>query len=72
MMSQFDYKSSYRRNLPHIQPPGVTFFVTFHLAGSLPRTVLEQRRMEESQLAIKKARLSKLAKVMFVSCPPNT
>ena len=31
-MSHFDYKPFYRRNLPHIQPSGATFFVTFHLA----------------------------------------
>lgn len=59
-MSNFDYKISYRRNLPHIQPVGATFFVTFHLAGSLPRSVLQQRRMEDSQLAAEKARLLKL------------
>ena len=30
-MSQFDYQESYDRNLPHIQPPGATLFVTFRL-----------------------------------------
>ena len=49
-MSNFDYKSFYRRNLPHIQPPGATFFVTFHLAGSLPRSTLQQRKAEKSRL----------------------
>ncbi len=49
-MSHFDYKPFYRRNLPHIQPPGATFFVTFHLAGSLPRTVLQQWKAEKCQL----------------------
>lgn len=33
-------KTFYRRNLPHIQPPGATLFVTFRLAGSLPRRVV--------------------------------
>ena len=32
-MSQDELKSFYRRNLPHIQTPGATFFVTFQLAG---------------------------------------
>ncbi|MCO5197536.1 MAG: hypothetical protein M9928_12035 [Anaerolineae bacterium] len=32
----------YRRKLPHIQPKGTTLFVTFRLAGSLPRTVIDQ------------------------------
>ena len=49
-MRNFDYKPFYRRNLPHIQPPGATFFVTFHLAGSLPRSLLQQRRAEKSRL----------------------
>ena len=32
----------YKRKLPHIQPKGATLFVTFRLAGSLPRAVTEQ------------------------------
>jgi REP element-mobilizing transposase RayT len=32
-------ESVYRRNLPHIQPPGATFFITFRLAGSIPAAV---------------------------------
>ena len=47
-MNHFDYKPFYRRNLPHLQPPGATFFVTFHLAGSLPRSALRQWRSEKS------------------------
>jgi putative transposase len=42
LMSHFNYKSSYHRNLPHIQPPGATLFVTFRLAGSLPQSIIEQ------------------------------
>ena len=49
-MNHFDYKPFYRRNLPHIQPPGATFFVTFHLAGSLPRSVLQQWKAEKLRL----------------------
>ena len=49
-MPNFDYKPFYRRNLPHIQPPGATLFVTFHLAGSLPRHVLQQWKAEKSRL----------------------
>ena len=49
-MSHFDYKPFYRRNLPHIQPSGATFFVTFHLAGSLPQRILEQWKSEKSHL----------------------
>ena len=49
-MRNFDYKPFYRRNLPHIQPPGATFFITFHLAGSLPRHLLQQWKAEKSRL----------------------
>jgi hypothetical protein len=39
----------YRRNLPHRRQAGVTYFVTFHLADSLPAQKLaaleEQRRL---------------------------
>jgi len=46
-----DYKLSYRRNLPHSQPPGATFFVTARLAGSLPKTVIRQWNKERKWLA---------------------
>lgn len=46
MTNSLSYRPAYRRNLPHIQPPGVTLFVTFRLAGSLPVVVLEQWREE--------------------------
>jgi REP element-mobilizing transposase RayT len=49
-MSQLDYKASYHRNLPHIQPPGATLFVTFRLAGSLPQIVIAQWRKEQRWL----------------------
>ncbi|MEW5986567.1 MAG: hypothetical protein AB1791_08045 [Chloroflexota bacterium] len=38
-MSNLAPESVYHRNLPHIQPPGATFFVTFRLAGSIPAAV---------------------------------
>jgi putative transposase len=37
----------YRRNLPHRRQAGVTYFVTFHLADSLPAqklAALEEQR----------------------------
>jgi putative transposase len=46
---QSDPKIFYRRRLPHFQPPGETFHVTFRLAGSLPRAAiigLQQERDE--------------------------
>jgi len=40
-------KIYYRRSLPHIQPLGATFFVTFRLAGSLPKEVILQLKEEQ-------------------------
>ncbi len=40
-------KTSYRRDLPHIQPIGGTFFVTYRLKDTLPRTVAEQFKQEK-------------------------
>jgi putative transposase len=45
-MSQFDYRSAYRRNLPHIQPPGATFFIRLRLGGSIPQSVIRQWGIE--------------------------
>ena len=49
-MGSFDYKPSYRRNLPHIQPAGATFFLTFRLAGSLPQSIFDQWKQEREWL----------------------
>jgi hypothetical protein len=49
-INQFDYKQSYKRNLPHLQPPQATLFVTFRLDGSVPEPVLEQWRIEKKRL----------------------
>lgn len=45
-MSQHNYKASYKRKLPHFQPPGATLFVTCRLAGSIPQAVREQLEAE--------------------------
>jgi len=49
-MSHLDYRPTYRRNLPHIQPPGATLFITFRLAGSLPEKVITEWRAEREWL----------------------
>ena len=50
----YEYKQYYRRNLPHIHSPGATLFITFRLAGSIPKSVLRfwnaERQLMESQL----------------------
>jgi REP element-mobilizing transposase RayT len=38
-MPRWGYKAGYRRDLPHIQPLGATLFVTYRLAGSIPKHV---------------------------------
>jgi putative transposase len=45
-MSRLSPENFYRRNLPHLQPPGAAFFVTFRLAGSIPKAVLDELREE--------------------------
>jgi len=39
----------FRRNLPHIQPPNSTFFVTFRLANSLPKEVVLRLKAEQQE-----------------------
>ncbi len=51
------FKSFYRRNLPHVQPIEATLFVTFRLADSLPRSVLERMAEERRQLEAKLSRV---------------
>lgn len=43
------YKTYYKRNLPHYQPPGYTFFVTFRLNGSLPVEVIQRLKAEREK-----------------------
>ena len=59
-MNQDDLKSFYRRNLPHIQTPGATLFVTFQLAGSIPQHILAQWKTEKLQFDREKSRLLRL------------
>ena len=59
-MSQNALKSFYRRNLPHIQTPGATLFVTFQLVGSIPQHVLAQWKAEKLQFEREKSMLLRL------------
>lgn len=40
----------YKRNLPHYQPPNAVYFITFRLADSLPKTVIDQLKNENELL----------------------
>jgi len=56
MMSRLSYKLYYQRNLPHFQPFGATLFITFRLAGSLPKEVMlrleEEARYKEAEIEL--------------------
>ena len=43
------YREFYRRHLPHWQPQHAMLFITFRLAGSLPRAVLEELQHERAR-----------------------
>ncbi len=47
MLRHENIKTEYRRDLPHIQPIGGTFFVTYRLKDTLPRTIAEQFKSEK-------------------------
>lgn len=68
-MNQFTYKEIYGRNLPHLQPPEATLFVTFRLAGSIPKPVLEQWRQEKKQLEMTLLRWAAVAPAGTVPDP---
>ena len=57
-MNRLAYQFYYERNLPHLQPPGATLFITFRLAGSIPVNVQQQFHAETAAL---KAALSNIA-----------
>ena len=50
-LQSFSMKEFYRRHLPHWQPPGAVFFVTFRLKNSLPyeaiKALREERELDE-------------------------
>ncbi|MCX6133590.1 MAG: transposase [Ignavibacteriales bacterium] len=56
---QPDPKIFYRRRLPHYQPPGETFHVTFRLAGSLPVEVVVRLKHEHEAIKRKVRQVGK-------------
>lgn len=57
-MSTLEYKISYRRHLPHFQPPGATLFITSRLADSIPVEVQKQLRAEAERTEAALTRIS--------------
>lgn len=45
-------KIFYRRHLPHYQPQGVVFFVTFRLKNSLPYEIIESLQQERERAKV--------------------
>ncbi len=45
-----EFQIFYERNLPHIQPPGATLFLTYRLAGSIPAQKLWELKQESKRL----------------------
>ena len=54
-------KMIYQGDLPHIQPPGATFFITFRLFGSIPKTLMKEIS-EEFELLTKINKSNRLNK----------
>lgn len=52
-------KEFYKRHLPHLQPIGGTFFVTFNLYGSIPREVFDKW---EEEYAFEKEKIIQFSK----------
>jgi REP element-mobilizing transposase RayT len=58
MSDKLQYKLYYRRNLPHYQPQGGVFFVTYRLAFSLPKFILDELSNKKRELDKKLKNLS--------------
>src|SRR5688572_12249419 len=51
------HREFYRRHLPHWQPDGAVFFITFRLKGSLPYEVIEELHEEKNREKIEAGKL---------------
>lgn len=53
----YTMKEFYRRHLPHWQPDGAVFFITFRLKGTLPYEVIEKLQEEKNRKKIEAGKL---------------
>ena len=60
-MGNLDYKQFAERHRPHIHPPGAVLFVTYRLAGSIPRATVRAYRAKKDWLENQLARVKKIA-----------
>jgi len=49
-MGNLDYKQFSRRHRPHIHPPGATLFLTYRLAGSIPKATVREYKAKKEWL----------------------
>ncbi len=52
------YRSYYKRNLPHYQPKEGIFFLTYRLAFSLPKEILNELENRKNEINDKLKRLT--------------
>jgi hypothetical protein len=50
-MGNLDYKQFTERHRPHIQPPDSILFVTYRLAGSIPKAAVREYKARKEWLA---------------------
>jgi REP element-mobilizing transposase RayT len=60
-MGILDFKQFSERHRPHIHTPGKTLFVTFRLAGSIPKVTLREYKAKKDWLENELRRVRKLA-----------
>jgi REP element-mobilizing transposase RayT len=49
-MTNLEYKQFTRRRRPHIHPPGARLFVTYRLAGSIPKSTVREYKAKKEWL----------------------
>jgi hypothetical protein len=59
-MRQYNYKERTARNLPHYHPPQATLFLTFRLAGTVPKPVFQRYSSEKQWLKNEIRRVERL------------
>jgi hypothetical protein len=57
-MGNLDYKQFSERHRPHIHPPDSILFVTYRLAGSIPRATVRQYKAKKDWLVNQLARIN--------------
>lgn len=60
-MGNLDFKQFSERHRPHIHTPGKTLFVTYRLAGSIPKATLREYKAKKDWLENELRRVRKLA-----------